>query len=450
MSAILLAEPRVAIRNAVERALRTHGFRVIPAAGLEVVREAREQHAEMAVIGSSLADAAGVGRLAEQLRLSPVWVPLLLLVSDRCEELATAALRAGISEYLPYPCSASELAAAARHCLSRHHRWSRSGAPAGAPREAPTMIGESMAMQAVKGYLAKAASTDSNILVTGETGTGKELAAAFVHRHSCRSDKPLVTVNCAAIPDTLLESELFGYERGAFTGAQSARMGKLKEADGGTIFLDEIGDMSPFAQAKILRAIDAKEIQRLGGAGVPVDVRIVAATNQDLEALVREGKFRKDLYFRLNVARVHLPPLRERREDIPSIVAFYQEEFNARFGRRVERIGGAVWEHLMAYTWPGNVRELKNLLESVWIHASGAEIALADLPGTLRERWAAAAQTPDSERTRLVSALESTNWNKSKAADKLRWSRMTLYRKMAKYQLADQESKRSVTASAGA
>jgi DNA-binding NtrC family response regulator len=448
MPAILLAEPRLAVRNTVNRDLRAMGFTVIPAAGLEIVREARERCAEMAVIGTSLADAAGVSRLAEQLRQSPVWVSLLLLVSEEGEELMTAALKAGISECLRYPSSPSELAAATRHCMERHYRWNRSGARMPAS-EGPSMIGESRAMQNVRAYLAVVAPADSNTLVTGETGTGKELAARFVHRHSSRKNRPLVTVNCAAIPDTLLESELFGYERGAFTGAQSSRNGKLKEADGGTIFLDEIGDMSPYAQAKVLRAIDSKEIQRLGGAGMTVDVRIIAATNQDLEALVQEGRFRRDLYFRLNVARVHLPALRERKEDIPSIVAFYLEEFNARFGRRVARIADAVWDLLMAYDWPGNVRELKNLLESLWIHAAGAEISLSDIPASLLERWGRLSPDPSTERTRLVSALESTNWNKSKAADKLRWSRMTLYRKMAKYQLADHEAKPSLSASTG-
>jgi DNA-binding NtrC family response regulator len=419
------------------------GFTAVLAAGLDVVREVRDRHAEMGIVGASLADPGGVNRLADQLRQSPVWVPLLLLVSKCTEELAVAALKAGISEYLRYPCSPPELAAATRYCLERHYRWNGSGARLSTPRENPSMIGESRAMQNVKAYLTIVAPTDSNILVTGETGTGKELAATFVHRHSSRRDMPLITVNCAAIPDTLLESELFGYERGAFTGAQSARNGKLKEADGGTIFLDEVGDMSPYAQAKILRAIESKEIQRLGGSGIPVDVRIIAATNQDLEALVHDGRFRKDLYFRLNVARVHLPPLRERKEDIPSTVAFYMQEFNARFGRCVAHIADSVWENLMEYDWPGNVRELRNLLECVLIHATGAEISLGDLPASLLERWGRLSPDANTERTRLISALRSTNWNKSKAADRLHWSRMTLYRKMAKYRLAEAECSHS-------
>jgi transcriptional regulator with PAS, ATPase and Fis domain len=299
------------------------------------------------------------------------------------------------------------------------------------------MIGESRSMQEVKAYLSRVASTDSNILITGETGTGKELAAEFVHRESSRRNRPFITVNCAAIPDSLLESELFGYERGAFTGAQTSRDGKLKTADGGTIFLDEIGDMSASAQAKILRAIDGKEIQRLGGAGISIDVRIIAATNQELETMVRAEKFRKDLYFRLNVARVHLPPLRERKEDIASIVSLYLRDFNNRLSRNVAGLTDAAWECFLAYHWPGNIRELKNLLESVLIHTSSGEISPSDLPRCVREAGDGTCTALEDERKRVLSALVSTNWNKSKAADKLNWSRMTLYRKMAKYQVAE-------------
>jgi len=194
--------------------------------------------------------------------------------------------------------------------------------------------------------------------------------------------------------------------------------------------------MSTYAQAKILRAIDGKEIQRLGGAGLSVDVRIVAATNQELDALVRAERFRKDLYFRLNVAHVHLPPLRERKEDIASIVDFYLHDFNSRFGRHVAGLTDSAWVCFLAYDWPGNVRELKNLLEAVLIQSSSTEISRDELPRGVREQYDGLCAAPDDERKRVLSALVSTNWNKSKAADQLKWSRMTLYRKMAKYQVA--------------
>jgi two-component system response regulator HydG/two-component system response regulator AtoC len=299
------------------------------------------------------------------------------------------------------------------------------------------MIGESPAIRSIKASIGKVAPTDSNVLITGETGTGKELVAELIHRNSPRRQKPFVCINCAAIPDTLFESELFGHERGAFTGAHALREGALKQADGGTAFFDEIGDMSAYAQAKVLRAIERKEVQRLGGrACLPLSVRVIAATNQNLERAVAEGKFRKDLYFRLNVARIHLPPLRERREDIPPLVDHYVREFNRRFGRDCEGFTREAFQSMLRYEWPGNIRELKNILEAVIINLAAHRIAYLDLPERLREHLRDAEGLAPSERDRLLSALLSTNWNKSKAAQQLHWSRMTLYRKMAKYEIA--------------
>ena len=442
---IVIAEPRVSLRDTVADQLRLHDFEVIPTCGAHLIQEVRERQAGMAIIGPSLSDVHRLAGLAGEMLQSRDWIPMLLLASNSSEELAIAALKAGVSEYVRFPCSAAELAEAARRCLYLNIRRKQPYVPPGpAANEPSLMIGESQSMQEVKAYLSRAAATDSNVLITGETGTGKELAAEFVHRHSCRRHKPFVVLNCAAIPDGLLESELFGYERGAFTGAERARDGKLKAADGGTVFLDEIGDMSAYAQAKILRAIDSKEIQRLGGAGISINVRVIAATNRELETLVREDKFRRDLYFRLNVARVHLPPLRDRKEDIPSIVSHYLQDYNDRFDRQVQRLTDAAWRRLLAYDWPGNVRELKNIVEGIFIQASSSEISPDDLPGYLREQYGNTCALPDDERERLLSALVSTDWNKSKAADKLSWSRMTLYRKMAKYQVSRSRSEPSV------
>jgi DNA-binding NtrC family response regulator len=294
------------------------------------------------------------------------------------------------------------------------------------------LIGESSAMRTVKAYLPKVAAADCNVLITGETGTGKECIAASIHRRSRRRDRPLVTINCAAIPEGLLESELFGYERGSFTGANAAYGGKLRQAEGGTLLLDEIGDMSLAAQAKILRAIETKEVQGLGSRrAVPLDVRIVAATNQDLELLMVENRFRKDLFYRLNVARIHLLPLRERPEDIPLLVEHYLGELNARSGLEVGTPGPEALRCLLAYEWPGNVREIRNVLEAIFISPPAGEITLADLPPRVQARVTLDSQRP--ERERVLAALLEVNWNKSKAAAVLHWSRMTLYRKMAKH-----------------
>jgi transcriptional regulator with PAS, ATPase and Fis domain len=298
------------------------------------------------------------------------------------------------------------------------------------------LLGDSVLMREIKTYIGKVAVTDSTVLITGETGTGKELVAELLHHKSPRQKKPLVCVNCAAIPDTLVESELFGYDRGAFTGAYTAKDGLLKAAAGGTIFFDEIGEMSPYAQAKVLRALECKEVYPVGGnRRVPLDIRILAATNQELEPTAEGATFRADLFFRLNVARIHLPPLRDRKDDLPLLCVHYLQEFNGRFRGAVEGLSEEVWEMFLRYAWPGNVRELKNVLEAAFINRPSRQITCLDLPASFRRRFDDIPNLLPDERERVLAALVATNGNKSKAAEKLRCSRMTLYRKMTKYQI---------------
>jgi transcriptional regulator with PAS, ATPase and Fis domain len=297
------------------------------------------------------------------------------------------------------------------------------------------MIGESTATRQLKAYLLRVAQTDSNVLITGETGTGKELAAELIHRNGPRRHRPLVAINCAAIPDSLFESEMFGYERGAFTGAHASQEGKLKQADHGSVFFDEIGDMSLYAQVKILRVIERREVQRLGGRPLPIDIRIIAATNRPLEE-VSEDRFRRDLFFRLNVARVHLLPLRERRDDIQALARHFIAGFNHMFGRDVRGLSPDAASFFYLHPWPGNIRELKNLIESAFIDLPEEHVALLELPTPLRGIVQRAPHADSEELERIVRALWETNWNKSQAAQRLQWSRMTLYRKMARYQLS--------------
>jgi transcriptional regulator with PAS, ATPase and Fis domain len=299
-----------------------------------------------------------------------------------------------------------------------------------------TMIGESAPMQALHAYIGKVAVTDSHVLITGETGTGKELAAQQIHQHSPRRQQPFICLNCPAIPDSLFESELFGYERGAFTGAVTRSKGAFERADGGTLFLDEIGEMHPSAQAKLLRAVEEKAIHRLGGQQcIPLNLRIIAATNQDLERLVAAGQFRPDLYFRLNVARIHLPPLRERTPDLWPLCAYYIQALNRQSERDIEGFTADVFAALLRYAWPGNVRELKHLIEAIFITVDSRVITFMDLPEPFRRRLGDAAGLPVTEREQLLAALVATQWNKSQAAQQLHWSRMTLYRKVRQYQL---------------
>jgi DNA-binding NtrC family response regulator len=420
--------------------LLPHGYSIIEAPEpADAIAVMQRQHPHLIVVNAALQGARDGLALAQRIRNQDNAMRLMLLTANGCEELAVAALRAGINDYVKLPAAPEAILSRIRVQLSSVHRSPGSGSG-----EASTeghshharLVGESPPMRQIRAYIEKVGASDSNVLITGETGTGKELVAELIQQASPRRPRPFVCLNCAAIPDTLLESELFGYEKGAFTGANAASEGKMKLADGGVIFFDEIGDMSPYAQAKILRAIERQEMYPLGGKRrIPVDVRVLAATNHDLEQSVAQGQFRKDLYFRLNVARIHLPPLRERREDIAPLAHFHLRSLNQRFGREVEGFTDEALACLIRHDWPGNVRELKNLLEATFVNDPGPRITLADLPEPFRRHCTASDSPPDDERQRLLAALFSTNWNVSKAAQQLHWSRMTLYRKLGKYRI---------------
>ncbi len=386
--------------------------------------------------GGETAAFAQVERLR---RLDPI-LPIIFVAVRSSEDLVVAALRAGVTDYLRWPFPPPALAASIERCLGSARAAVGVVEPAAGARDdvdsgAARMIGESRAMREIRVYLGQVAATDANVLISGETGTGKELAAEVIHAASRRATRPFVSINCAALPEGLLESELFGYERGAFTGAFARREGRLELAAGGTVFFDEIGDMSPHAQAKILRAIESRAVHRLGGSGgTSLDIRVIAATNRDLERAVTEGSFRQDLYFRLNVARVHLPPLRERPADLPLLMRHYIAEFNRRLGLAVMGFTHEALEQLLAYEWPGNVRELRNVVEAAFVIRPQDRIGLEHLPEPFRRRLSTG-RPPREERDELLSALIASRWNKSKAAQRLHWSRMTLYRKLAKYHI---------------
>lgn len=389
----------------------------------------------LVLIGFSPAEASETFAAVERLRQADRRIPVVLITAGSTEAIAVAALRAGVKDYFREPVDyASVAASAGRWLATAGERAGIGGGTQASSAGQVRLIGPSASMRAIDDYLAKIARHDVTVLITGETGTGKELAAARIHSMSPRRHGRFVSVNCAAIPEGLLESELFGYESGAFTGAGAARQGLLQLADRGTVFLDEVGDMGLNAQAKVLRAVETREVYRLGGkTPVPLDLRIVAATNHDLEAAVDEGRFRKDLYFRLNVARVHLPPLRERPADIVALLDHYVRELNERLGYEVQGFSNEALEMLKAYEWPGNVRELKNVLEAVFISPPRARLEIDDLPDRFRQRLQGLRGASDQERQRLVDVLSAANWNKSVAAKRLHWSRMTLYRKIAKY-----------------
>jgi two-component system response regulator HydG len=270
----------------------------------------------------------------------------------------------------------------------------------------------------------------------GPTGTGKERVARLIHELGPRTHKAFVPVNCACLPDGLIESELFGHERGAFTNAIASRNGYVRQADGGTLFLDEIGEMSPHAQAKLLRVLECREVMPIGSnRAIPVDLRVVAATNQPLEDLVRNNQFRADLYYRLNVACIHLPRLRDRPEDIPLLFNHAVDELNKRDKRSVGTPDDDLLNCLMAYDWPGNIRELRNLVETLFIDPPSGKIALKDLPPIFRAMFEQYRTASLPEKQQLTSMLEETKWNISETAKLMKWSRMTLYRKLRKYEI---------------
>jgi two-component system response regulator HydG/two-component system response regulator AtoC len=391
-------------------------------------------HREIVIAG----DPGGGTRamLADLHKYSRPHCPVIMVVSsgDSSEEFAIEALGLGVRAYLREPASPEMLAGAVEQCR---------GQDSPAPDCALTsgLIGQSEAMKRVRSQIELAARVDSTVLVTGESGTGKELTARTLHDLSRRAGR-LVPVNCAAIPESLLESELFGYERGAFTGAYHAEAGKLAQANTGTLFLDEIGELSPSGQAKLLRAIESKEVHPLGSRkSIKVDVRVVAATNRNLEDLVADGRFREDLYYRLNVVVIHMAPLRELSGDLPLLVGHFLGELNARFHQDVRGVDTTVQSGLSRYRWPGNVRELRNMLEATCVGMPGPTIHFEHLPELYQRRLTETSEAPAalSERHRLLEVLNATRWNKSKAAEQLRWSRVTLYRKLARYGISDPE-----------
>lgn len=356
--------------------------------------------------------------------------PVVVVACGSSEAFAIAALRNGVKDYLSDPPDLGAL----DESISRVVPRSSPGLPEIPLTGGDVLVGASPVMQALRANIRRIAATECNVLITGETGTGKELVAQLIHQNSKRSNHPLICINCAAIPDSLLESELFGYERGAFTGASTASPGKLMTANKGTVFFDEIGDMSSSGQAKILRAIEAKEVQRLGATRrYETDVRILAATHHNLDALANAQTFRRDLYFRLNVGRIHLPPLRERKSDIPGLAERMVTELNRKLGRHVESANETAARVLMQYDWPGNVRELKNVIERIFINRESGRITAEDLASVLQTDYGTDVDQPAEDEQNLRDALATCNGNKSKAAERLNCSRMTLYRKMAKY-----------------
>ena len=432
---VVVVAPPSSRRDRLERELANIGCRPAKAAAGDALLSVAHYRPDVVIVS---ADATTVGSALDCLQRLRVTFPLpkyIFVTVTSSEDVAISALQAGAQQYLKDPWTPAMLHEAVRAVLPTD----ADAMPADELIGGERLVGRSQAVRQLRRQIARVAPTNSNVLVLGETGTGKEMVAELIHANSRRASRPFVCLNTAAIPDALLENELFGHERGAFTGATTTQPGKLLVAHGGTAFFDEIGDVSLPMQAKLLRAIESKTAYRLGGVrSVPIDVRVLAATNHDLQRESSDGRFRQDLYYRLNVVRIDLPPLRDRRDDIPLLIHHYLQHFNQELGRSVRGLSPRALETLCAYHWPGNVRELRNAVEALLVHLAPETTGIVDVPPEVMRQLACAVGAPLSERERLLNALTATNWNKSRAASQLRCSRMTLYRKINRYHLVSE------------
>ncbi len=380
---ILIIDDEESILESLSDILLDEGYRVITAhTAEEGLFRLQEESPELLILDVWLPDKDGLEILKELKKKQPA-LPVIVISGHGTVEMAVQAIKLGAFDFLEKPLSYDRVVVTVANAL-RFRALEEENIRLRA-KLARGLSGESPAIKKVKTEIERVALTDATVLIMGESGVGKEVAARMIHDLSPRRNRPFVEINCAAIPDELIESELFGHEKGAFTGATTAKRGKFELANGGTLFLDEIGDMSLSAQAKVLRVLQEKRFERLGGTKViEVDVRVIAATNKDLREEIKAGRFREDLYFRLNVVPITIPPLRERKEDIPILVEEILTELALHTGLGKKRLSPEVMEALKNYPWPGNIRELRNLIERLVIMASGEEISLKDLPAEFR------------------------------------------------------------------
>ncbi len=443
---VLLVEDDRMQRETLARFLKAKGMDVVGVGTGKEVLGKLDWDPDVVVLDWKLPDMDGL-EVFEKIKDSKPLLPVVMLTAFASVENAVEAMRMGAFHYLSKPVNLEELLIILNRAYSQHklHREVESLRVKLRELTLPSELGviaESDAMKRVLSLVGKVAPTDATVLVTGESGTGKEVVASLVHKLSPRATGPFVKVNCAAIPENLLEAELFGYEKGAFTGAHKAKPGLFEEADGGTIFLDEVGELPLALQAKLLRVLQDRSVRRVGGnREKKVDVRVVTATNRDLEEMVREGIFREDLYWRLNVFSIHIPPLRERKEDILPLAETFLKRFSQKYGKVLKGFTREAKEFLLTYSFPGNVRELENMVERAVVLSDEEYLDVSDLrvSGSAGDITDALFSLPLDEavelleRERIKKALETTGGNKSKAARMLGISERVLRYKVKKY-----------------
>src|SRR6476660_7179019 len=458
-SRILVVDDEAAIRDSLKMTLEYEGYEFLSAAtGQEGLALIERESPDLVLLDVKMPGMDGL-EVLDRIRALNDALPVVVVSGHGTISTAVEATKKGAFDFIEKPFASDRVLVSLRNALDQRRLRDENRSLKKAVEVRHPMIGESPALRQVTAAIARAAPTNATVLIQGESGGGKELVARTIHRNSLRSRERFVQGNCAAIPEELIESELFGHEKGSVTGATEKQVGKFEQADKGTIFLDEIGDMSAKTQAKVLRVLQEGEVERLGSARtIKVDVRVIAATNKNLEEEIEKGHFREDLYFRLAVIPIHVQPLRERTDDIPLLVRHYMDFFSRENNVRPKRISPAAMEALQKYRWKGNIRELRNTVERLIIMSPGDTIDLADLPSSLRNPGNATSSSParapvaseasgggtlrefkdNAERAFLVTKLRENGWNISKTAELIDTPRSNLYKKLEQYQISQE------------
>ena len=452
---ILVIDDDAAIRDSLRMILEYQGYSVMLAAtGEEGAALVEREAPDLVFLDIKMPGMDGLEVLQRITHLTDV-TPIVVMSGHATISTAVEATRLGAFDFVEKPLETERVLVLVRNAVDSRRLRAENRTLRKDQEKRHQIVGDSPGLAAVRAAIQKAAPTSATVLIWGESGVGKELVARAVHRESLRHDGPFVQVNCAAIPDELIESELFGHEKGSFTGASDRQIGKFEQADKGTIFLDEIGDMSLKTQAKVLRVLQEQELERLGSNRlIKVDVRVIAATNKDLEQEIIKGTFREDLFYRLNVVPIWVPPLRERREDIPVLVRHFADAFSRDNNFRRKTFTAAAMERLRAHQWRGNIRELRNTVERLMIMSNGDQIDVPDLrlsPDAARvdppvaapdNEWMRAPTLHEfkasSERAYLVAKLRENAWNISKTAEVVDTPRSNLYKKLEQYRISQE------------